>query len=210
MTNGCDASSALAAEWDERYTGYADHMSDVQPSDVLIAQAGELPRGTVLDIGCGVGADAVWLAVHGWTVTGLDVSQVALDRAAARARDAGVDVTWVCSRLEDLPLPAGGFDLVTAHYPALLHSDGDDAQSALLTAVAPGGTLLVVHHADIDVEKAKSFGFDPADFVGHDDVVRSLGAKWDVKVDRRRPRRVPAGVDGQHTHDDVIVARRKS
>lgn len=55
--------------------------------------------------------------------------------------------------------------------PALRHSPGRDAQRALLAAVAPGGTLLVVHHADVDAEKAKSFGFDITDYLSHDDVL---------------------------------------
>ena len=111
--------------------------------------------------------------------------------------------------MEDLELPDIGFDLVSAHYPALLHAPDDRAAQALLAAVSPGGTLLVVHHADVDVEKAKSYGFDPADYLSHEDVVAMLGADWDVEVARRRLRDVPAGIEGQHTHDDVIVARRR-
>ena len=168
-----------------------------------------LTPSTALDTGCGVGADAIWLASQGWTVTALDVSQVALDRAAATARRAGADVEWVCSRLEDLALPADGYGLVLAHYPALRHSAGEDAERALLAAVAPGGTLLVVHHADVDVELAKSYGFDPADYLSHEDVVALLGQEWDVTIERRRLREVPAGLEGQHTHDDIVVARRK-
>jgi SAM-dependent methyltransferase len=202
--------STLAEEWDERYTSLADQIPDGAPSAVVVDVARSLTAGTALDIGCGVGADAVWLATQGWTTTALDVSQVALDRAAARGRHAGVHVEWVCSRLEDLSLPPRGFDLVTAHFPALRHSAARDAERALLSAVAPGGTLLVVHHADIDVEKAKSHGFDPSVYLSHDDVVGLLGADWDVTIERRRLRDVPAGIDGQHTHDDIIRARRLS
>ncbi len=178
------------------------------PSEALIREVGDLAAGTALEIGCGLGADAVWLASRGWRVTALDVSQVALDRAAQRSSEAGVEVTWRCGRLEDMSLPPNGFDLVTAHYPALRHSPGHDAERALLAAVAPGGTLLVVHHADVDVEKAKSYGFDPADYLGHDDVVELLSDGWEVSVDRRHLREVPAGLEGQHTHDDIIRARR--
>lgn len=208
MTDSTDAATALADDWDARYTALADQIPDGAPNSVLTDCAANLTPGTALDIGCGVGADALWLASHGWSVTALDVSQVALDRAAARSTSAGVDVNWVCARLEDILLPPNGFDLVTAHYPALRHAEGRDAQRALLSAVAPGGTLLVVHHADIDVDKAKSYGFDPADYLGHDDIVELLGSDWDVTVDRRRPRAIPAGLDGQHTHDDIVVARR--
>ncbi|MGK2866082.1 MAG: class I SAM-dependent methyltransferase [Mycobacterium sp.] len=200
--------AALFAEWDERYTPILDRLPGHRPNATVVNEISGRPTGSALDIGCGLGADSVWLAGQGWQVTGLDVSQVALDRAAETAERAGVQVSWTRSRLEDLTLPPGGFDLVAAHYPALLHSPGHDAERALLAAVAPGGLLLVVHHADIDVEKAKSHGFDPADFVGHDDIVALLGAEWDVTVDRGRPRDVPAGLDGEHTRDDVLLARR--
>lgn len=200
--------TATADEWDERYSLLADRLPDMAPSAALIREIGDLAPGTALEIGCGLGADAVWLAARGWQVTALDVSQVALDRAAQRSREAGTEVTWHCARLEDMSLPPNGFDLVTAHYPALRHSAGRDAERALLAAVAPGGTLLVVHHADIDVDKAKSYGFDPADYLSHDDVVELLSEDWEVSVDRRRPRDVPAGLEGQHTHDDIIRARR--
>jgi len=208
MTDSPNSGPALAREWDERYAEFAEQIPDGAPSAVVIDQARRRPASTALDIGCGVGADAMWLAGQGWTVTALDVSQVALDRAAASARRAGVHVDWVCTRLEDLALTPPGFDLVVAHYPALRHSAGGDAERALLSAVAPGGTLLVVHHADVDVEKAKSFGFDPSVYLSHDDVVELLGADWDVTTERRRLRDVPAGIDGQHTHDDIVAARR--
>lgn len=199
--------SVTSAEWDERYTTYADRMPDDAPSAVMIEVAGSLTPGTALDVGCGIGANAIWLAAHGWATTALDVSQVALDRASTRAQRAGVDVRWLRGRLEELA--AAPSDFVVAHYPALRHSSGSDAERALLAAVAPGGTLLVVHHANVEIELAKAHGFDPSDYVNHEDVVSILGDDWDVTVERDRPREVPAGLDGQHTHDDVIVARRK-
>lgn len=207
MTGSPD--SATAAEWDERYTSLADKIPDGDPNQVLIEVASGLVPGRSLDIGCGIGADAIWLAGQGWTVTALDVSQVALDRAAARGRQAGVDVAWVCARLEDAQLPPAGFDLVTAHYPALRTSAGQEAEKALLASVAPGGTLLVVHHADVDPEMAKAHGFDLADFVSHEDLVALFDEQWDVRTERRRPREKPAGLDGQHTHDDVLRALRR-
>lgn len=198
--------SVASTEWDERYATYADRMPDDAPSAVMIEVAGSLAPGAALDVGCGIGANAIWLAAHGWDTTALDVSQVALDRAATRAQRAAVDVRWLRGRLEDLAVAPS--DFVVAHYPALRHSPGNDAERALLAAVAPGGTLLVVHHANVEIELAKAHGFDPSDYVSHDDVVGILGDDWDVTVERDRPRDVPAGFDGQHTHDDVIVARR--
>jgi 2-polyprenyl-3-methyl-5-hydroxy-6-metoxy-1,4-benzoquinol methylase len=208
MTDSADAANTLAGEWDERYTGLTDHLPGLKPNQVLIDSVSPLRPGRALDIGCGSGAEAVWLACRGWDVTALDVSAVALEHASRRATEAGVQVHWLRSRLEDADTRAGQFDLVTAFYPALLHSPDKGAQRALLAAVAPGGTLLVVHHADVDVEKAKSYGFDPADYLSHDDVAGLLGDDWHVQIERRRPRETPAGLEGQHTRDDVVLARR--
>ncbi|WP_099024982.1 class I SAM-dependent methyltransferase [Mycolicibacterium palauense] len=208
MTGSSDSAETVAAEWDQRYAAWASSLPEGEPNAVLVDAAAGLKPGRALDIGCGVGAEAIWLAERGWTVTGLDVSQIALDAAAARARRAGVAVHWLQGTLDSADLAPGGFDLVCAHYPALRHSPGRDAQRALLAAVASGGTLLVVHHADVDVEKAKSYGFDPADYLSHEDVVGLLGPEWDVRIDSRRPRTKPAGPEGQHTHDDVVRAVR--
>jgi SAM-dependent methyltransferase len=208
MTDSPDAAKALTAEWDELYARLAAQIPDGEPNPTLVTEVRGLQPGRALDIGCGVGSDAIWLASQGWKVTALDVSQVALDRAAARARQAAVQVEWIHARLEDAQLPAGGFDLVNAHYPALRHSPMHDAAKALLATVAPGGTLLVVHHADVDVEKAKSYGFDPADYLSHSDVAALFDEDWDVQIERRRLRERPTGIELQHTHDDVMRARR--
>jgi len=141
-------------------------------------------------------------------VTALDVSRVALDRAALHARQAGAVVRWVHAGLVGAPLGQGGFDLVSAQYPALASTPGGDAERALLAAVAPGGTLLVVHHADIDAEQAKGHGFDPADYVSPADVAALLDDRWRVEVDQRRPRHVDGGAGAHHTHDLVLRALR--
>lgn len=197
------------ASWDERYSG-KDRVWSGRPNGALVAEAAGLPPGTALDVGCGEGADAVWLAQQGWEVTALDVSRVALDRAESAAQAAGSVVRWLHSGLLDADLPPAGFDLVSAQYPALLHTAGDDAERALLTAVAPGGTLLVVHHADVDAEHARARGFDPADYVSPSDVLRHLDDGWRVEVDERRVRDIDGGEGAHHTHDLVLRATRLS
>jgi SAM-dependent methyltransferase len=196
-----------AAAWDERYAG-AEQLWSGQPNGALVAEVAHLTPGRALEVGCGEGADAVWLAGRGWNVTALDVSRVALERAERHARDAGVRVRWVHGGLEEAPLQAGAFDLVTAQYPALLRTPSNDAERVLLSAVAPGGVLLVVHHADVDVEQAKAHGFDPADYVSPSDVATQLGEGWRIDVNERRPRDVPTGGPVHHTHDLVLRAQR--
>ena len=195
-------------EWDERYAGH-DRVWSGQPNGALVAEVEGLVAGRALDVGCGEGADAVWLAGRGWDVTALDVSQVAVGRAEQHARDAGVTVRWLITGLEEAPLTAGGFDLVSAQYPALLRTPDARAERALLAAVAPGGTLLVVHHADVDAEQAREHGFDPDDYVGPADVAAALDDEWQVEVDERRARQVSGGGGAHHTHDLVLRARRR-
>ena len=71
--------------WEDRYASGEAHWSG-RPNDVLVAETADLTPGTALDVGCGTGGDAIWLAEQGWQVTAVDLSRTALDRAAAAAR----------------------------------------------------------------------------------------------------------------------------
>jgi SAM-dependent methyltransferase len=202
--------SALAAEWDTRYASRAQ-MSSGQPNPALVTELTGVQPGRALDVGCGEGADAIWLAGQGWTVTALDVSQVALERAALRAEHAAAKVEWVHAGLVDALLSPAGFDLVSAQYPALPRSVDRGAERALLEAVAPGGVLLVVYHVGFDGAEAKAHGFNPEDYVLPIDVVAALFADhWQVQIDTRRPREAPARAGPRHSNDVVIRAQRLS
>lgn len=197
-----------APEWDARYGENAEGIWSGEPNHALVVEAGGLAPGRALDVGCGEGADSVWLASRGWQVVGLDPSGVALDRARAGATAAGVDVTWVHAELAEVAddLPAGGFDLVTAFYPTLFTDTGP--LDALTRLVAPGGSLLVVHHADVDPERAREHGFDPAELLQPADVVAGLPEGWTVEVDERRERLISGGAGAHHSDDLVVRVRR--
>jgi SAM-dependent methyltransferase len=197
---------STAAEWDARYGD--EPIWSGAPNGALVAEVGELAPGRALDVGCGEGADAVWLAGQGWEVTAVDVSEVAIGRAQRHAREAGAQVHWIHAGLLQAELAPGGFDLVSAQYPALRRTPEAEAEQVLLSAVAPGGILLVVHHADVDVDQARSHGFDPADYVMPADVASRLGADWQIEVDERRPRHVSSGAGAGHSHDLVLRAKR--
>lgn len=200
-----------AADWDETYASTTQLFSG-RPNFALVADVSGLQPGRALDVGCGEGADAVWLAGQGWAVTALEVSQVALERAAQSARQLAGSVQWVHAGLVDAALPEAGFDLVSAQYPALRSSPDHDAERTLLRVVAPGGLLHVVFHAGFDTQEAKSRGIDPADYVWPTDIVAALLAgDWHTRIETRRPREVPTGDAGyQHTHDVVLQARRNA
>ncbi|MEI8084294.1 MAG: class I SAM-dependent methyltransferase [Actinomycetes bacterium] len=213
------APTAVEGLWDERYSA-DERVWSGEPNGALVAEAEVMVPGRVLDVGCGEGADAVWLALRGWDVTALDVSGVALERARQAAVDAGASVMWLHAGLLEADLPEGGFDLVSAQYPALLRTSGNEAEKALLAAVAPDGTLLFVHHAQFgsqhteddagNPESANAHGFTPQDFVGPADMAAMLGADWEVQTDELRARDVQSGAGAHHTEDVVLKARRRA
>jgi SAM-dependent methyltransferase len=187
-----------AAHWDERYAS-ADQLWSGDPNSILVEVASFRSPGRVLDVGCGEGADAVWLAAQGWDVSALDISGVALERAEKHAKEAGVSVHWVHSGLVDAGLPAASFDLVSAQYPVLARTPGSVAEHTLLDLVAPGGTLVIVHHADFEANNSEHHGFNPADYVGPWDVEPLLRDEWKVETNERRPRHLTAGAGAHHT-----------
>lgn len=198
---------AIQDPWDQRYASM-EQMWSGQPNTPLVSETRGLCPGRALDVGCGEGADAVWLAEHGWDVTALDVSRVALDRAADHAERVGVQVRWLHAGLVEAALPPASFDLVSAQYPALLRTEKHEAELALLKAVAPGGVLLVVHHPTPSKEQANAHGFDPDEYVSPADVAALLDDRWRIEVDETRPRNVTTGAGSGHTQDIVMRARR--
>ena len=200
---------AVSAEWDARYTGN-ERLWSGAPNATLVTEIAGLPAGRVLDVGCGEGADAIWLAEQGWQVTALDVSQVALDRAAAQAADRGVAITWLHAGLVEAQLAADSFDLVTAQYPALPRTADNAAELALIRAVAPGGVLLIVHHPTPTAAEAAVHGFHPDDYVSPAGVAALLPDTWRLEVDETRPRHVATGAGSHHTEDVIVRARRLS
>ncbi|MEU6642684.1 class I SAM-dependent methyltransferase [Saccharomonospora sp. NPDC046836] len=133
--------------WEDRYRD-SDRIWSGRPNPLLVREVRGLSPGRALDLGCGEGADAVWLALRGWQVTGVDISQIALDRAATHAAAEGAEgVRWERRDLGQT-FPTGRYDLVNAQFlqsPVALDQDHVLRQAA--GAVVGGGTLLVVMHA---------------------------------------------------------------
>ncbi len=197
-----------AGDWDRRYAAEAQRWSG-QPNQTLLVEMEDVTPGSALEVGCGEGADAIWLARRGWKVTAVDISDVALDRARRVAADIGVEIAWVRADVAVEPPAQGRYDLVSVHYPALRHAVGDGAIHALVEAVAPGGTLLVVGHDFAGAGHHRHHGFDPADYVQPPDVARLLdGSTWTIEVQESRPRIRPPGSESPDVPDLVLRARR--
>lgn len=138
-----------AQEFWETFYSERDQVWSGNPNPLLVREVERLAPGSALDIGCAEGGDAVWLAKRGWHVLGVDVSQVALDRALGHARDAGVEISVERHDLK-VTFPEGLYDLVSAQF---LHSpvEEDGERNSILKrasqAVAPGGHLVIGGHA---------------------------------------------------------------
>ncbi|TDC83199.1 class I SAM-dependent methyltransferase [Actinomadura sp. 7K507] len=193
--------------WDERYRS-RDQIFSGAPNPVLVTEITDLPPGQALDVGCGEGADALWLARRGWQVTAVDISQTALRRAAAAATDVDGRVAWARADLATGPPPASAFDLVSAQYFPLPRQPDHTALRGLLNAVASGGTLLFVSHDLADLPPRHEGGFEPSDYYQPDDIARLLDNDWAILINETRPRTGPAPAGTHHTHDTVLRARR--
>ncbi|BCJ40709.1 methyltransferase [Actinoplanes ianthinogenes] len=201
-----------AETWEERYRAKPTIWSG-KPNAQLVAEAAGLPAGRALDVGCGEGADAAWLAERGWQVTGVDISSVALLRAAGHAAAAGLAdrITFTQADLRKEPPAERSYDLVSAHF---MHLPGDvrrELYARLAAAVAPGGTLLIVgHHPDDLATAARRMHFPDMMFSAEQVAADLDPDEWEIVTTAKRPRRA-ATPDGSEIilHDAVLVARRK-
>jgi SAM-dependent methyltransferase len=131
--------------WNARHAGKRPEP----PSPFLGELSDQLPRtGRALDVAGGSGRNALWLARRGLEVTLADVSDVALDQAAAAARAAGLRLATVRVDLETAPLPAGPWDLLLCTY--FLHRP---LFATFPAALAPGGLLVVAHATRRNLER---------------------------------------------------------
>ncbi|WP_432476493.1 class I SAM-dependent methyltransferase [Nocardioides sp. GXQ0305] len=201
--------------WEEKYAGASGIWSG-EPNRALVDEATDLAPGHALDLGCGEGGDALWLAARGWTVTGLDLSPTALGRADAAARAARLDdrTHWLVADLADLATwpDDAPYDLVIGCF---LQSPLEFPRAAVLrraaTLVAPGGRLLVVAHAapppwsDVPADRHDEFPTVERELAD-----LALDDGWQIEVAEVRERDA-TGPDGQRGHllDTVVRARRR-
>ncbi|GAB3038563.1 methyltransferase [Nocardioides flavus (ex Wang et al. 2016)] len=197
--------------WEERYSG--ERVWSGRVNVQLAAEAPSLSPGRALDVGCGEGGDAIWLASQGWRVTAVDFADAALARVAEHAAEAGVGERVETRRLDVRSFdPAGEtWDLVTSHFFHLPGGGMPDVVRRLASAVAPGGTLLVVGHAPEDVHSGLRHGHH-AFMHTAEDLVPALPEDFVVEVCESRPRvqAHPGSGEEVAVADTVLRARRRT
>lgn len=203
-----------ASTWNERYRS-ADRVWTGQPNEAVVDFAPPAPAegALALDLGCGEGADALWLASVGYRVTGVDWAGVALERAEQAADDAGADARFVEGDITDADAlaalsPTGSFALVMLAY---LHPEPEDRAriySHLPALVAPGGQLLVITH-DPEHGLLGFPGPDPRRLMSADDILNALDLPHGFEVVTRTTRPKQRDGDGEVVAiDSVVVAHR--
>lgn len=198
--------------WNKRYR-VSERIWSGNPNPQLVAEVTGRQPGRALDVGCGEGADAIWLARQGWEVVATDISSVALERAARHAesvdRQVGTRIEWRrVDLLVDPPEPEA-FDLVSAQFMQLPPEPRARLFTALATSTRAGGMLLVVGHHPSDMATGVRRPPMPDRFYTADDIAGLLDSSWDVVVNEARPRSVTTPEGSPATiHDAVLVARR--
>jgi SAM-dependent methyltransferase len=158
-----------ATDWDARYAE-VPLMWSSRPNQFVEAELADLPPGHAVDVACGEGRNARWLAARGWRVTALDFSHVAIERA--RELDTEGAVRWVVADALTAPLPEA--DLVLLAYLQLPADQRRTAVRRAFETLRPGGTLLVIAHDPVNLERGTGGPQEPAVLYSAQDVLDDL------------------------------------
>ena len=195
--------------WSEVLREHAAQVARRPPSAYLTGLAGDLAAGRALDAGCGNGTEAIWLAGRGWRVTAVDFSAPALQHGRSTAATLGADIAgrivWIEGDLGTWTPEAGQYDLVTSLYVHVPGSMGDMV-ARLASAVAPGGTMLLVGHLPVDpLTGAETPAAGQVQVTVEAAVAVLDSALWELSIAENRARAVAGS-----GFDAVICARRRA
>jgi SAM-dependent methyltransferase len=196
-----------AAGWDARYSA-TDLVWGSAPNRFVAVEFADAAPGRALDVACGEGRNAIWLATCGWRSTGVDFSAAAIERAARLAADADVTdlIEFVVGDVVAGPLPPGPFDAVVVAYLQVIADERRRALRAAAEVVAPGGFLLVVGHDTANLAEGVGGPQDPAVLFTPQDVVADLAEEPGLVVaTAERMRRPVTTPDGERTAIDALV-----
>ena len=202
--------------WESRYAE-SDRIWSGRPNQALLDVAERLPPGRALDLGCGEGADAIWLAGRGWQVTGLDISGTAIARAREAAAALGIPdhrLNWVVADLSTW-VGTGSYDLVTSGFlQSPIHLARVDILRRAAGLVAPAGHLLAVSHAEPPPWSNLAHGHEHEhEFLSPAAELAALALPdqdWEVVLAEVR-HRAATGPDGQQATlaDGLLLLRRR-
>ncbi len=170
-------------DWDRRYAEQ-ELLWSAAPNRFLVAEVADLSPGRALDLACGEGRNALWLAELGWRVTAVDFSSVAIGKARDRAAREGREVAFICADLLDYEPPPAAYDLVLVLY---LQLPADERRVVLLraaSAVAPAGTFLLVGHDLTNIADGVGGPSDPSVLYTPEDIVAELPGLEIEKAER--------------------------
>jgi SAM-dependent methyltransferase len=191
-------------EWDQRYAGQ-ELVWTAEPNRFVVAELQDLRPGRALDIGAGEGRNAVWLAGRGWQVTAVDYSAVGLDKGRRLAENRRVAVDWVRADVRDYQPEPDSFQLVLIAYLQLPEAELGGVLRRAVTALTPGGVLLVVGHDVTNLTQGTGGPQDPAVLHTPESITRWLG---DLTVQRAQRVRRPVAGNTREAVDTLVLAIR--
>ena len=192
-------------DWDRRYAE-VESLWSAKPNRVLVAEVESLPPGRALDLACGEGRNAIWLAERGWKVTAVDFSRVAIERARASAERAGVEADFVCADLLDYEPEPATHDLVVVLFLQLPAGERRLVLGRAAKALVPGGTLVLLGHDLTNLTDGVGGPSDPGVLYTPDDIVSDLAG-----LEIEKAERILRDVDGadRPAIDALVRARRR-
>ena len=191
-------------DWDRRYAA-VENLWSAKPNRFLAAEVSDLEPGRALDLACGEGQNAIWLATRGWTVSGVDYSEVAIEKARARAARDDVAVDFRCADLVGYEPEAAAFDLVLVLYLHIRARERRGVLERAAAALAPGGTFVLVGHDLLNLSEGVGGPSDPDILSTPDEIASELPG-----LEIEKAERVLRDVDGEERDaiDMVVRARR--
>jgi SAM-dependent methyltransferase len=190
--------------WNERYAD-PELLWGSTPNRFLVSETEGLPPARALDLACGEGRNAVWLAERGWRVTGVDFAEAALAKAAGLAAARNVELELIHADLLDWVPPAGAYDLVVVLYLQLPAAERRLVLGRAAGAVAPGGTFLLVAHDLRNLTEGHGGPSDPTVLTTADEVAAELPG---LAVEQAGCVERPVEGAGRPALDTLVRARR--
>lgn len=190
-----------AEAWDARYASQPMVWS-AGPNALFAELTADWPPGRALDVACGEGRTAIWLASRGWQVRAVDFSSAGIDKGRERAAAEGVDVEWQVGDVSTADL-GSGYDLVALLYLQLPHEQMARVVARCVEALAPGGRLVVIAH-DLDNLERGVGGPQDASVLPSVPLLREWAADAQIERAEQVERETPNGT----AIDVLLIARR--